>query len=157
MIRCKVEDVLFDKSSNMGVVLLVEEDGERILPIWIGLYETQAILLKMRNYSTARPLTHDLLRECINRLNGVVKYIYISDVVNNVFHAKIYIEADKKEIIIDSRPSDAIALALRANCDIYIDKKILDSNGIDREEFMKKQKKSYIIESVDPSTDEIIH
>ena len=140
MIQCKVETVTFDEVSQMGVILLEEINGKRVLPIWVGIFEAQAALFKIQNSFFPRPLTHDLLKDCIEQLNGHVEYVYLSKVEQNTYYAEICILRNNEKIIIDSRPSDAVALALRFEAHIYVDEKILETNGIDKEEFLKQQK-----------------
>lgn len=137
MIQSKVDSVLFDETSGMGIVLIQELNGERILPIWIGISEAQSILLKLKNNSPPRPLTHDLLKNCIESLNGKVKCISINKIINNTFYAEITLICDGKEIKIDSRPSDAISLAVRCNSSIYVSEELFATNGIEKSHFIK--------------------
>ena len=138
MLLAKVETVTFDEASQMGIILLNVDD--RTLPIWVGLFEAQAILLKLQNSSFPRPLTHDLLRNCIEKLGGKVEYVFINDIIKGTFYAQIHISLKGERIIMDSRPSDAIALAVRVNVPIYIDEKVFESGSVDREEFLEQQK-----------------
>ncbi|MFH2071140.1 MAG: bifunctional nuclease family protein [Elusimicrobiota bacterium] len=140
MISCKIETVTFDDVSHMGVVLLTEKDGRRVLPVWVGLFEAQAILFRLQNSYFPRPLTHDLLKNCIERLNGQVEYILINRIENNTFYAQIHIKHNNNKIVIDSRPSDAIALAVRVETPIYVEEKLFETNGVDKEEFLKEQR-----------------
>ena len=148
MIGCKVETVTFDEISQMGIVLLQEIEGNRILPVWVGIFEAQAILFKLQNQYFPRPLTHDLLKSAIIHLGGKVKHVYINKVEHSTFYAQICIIQNGKEIVVDSRPSDAIAVALRADAPIFVDEKVMDNNGVDKKEFFKEQKdrlyKSYL-------------
>jgi uncharacterized protein len=138
MLLAKVETVTFDEASQMGIVLLTIND--RTLPIWVGLFEAQAVLLKLQNSSFPRPLTHDLLKNCIEKLDGRVEYVYINDIVKGTFYAQIHISRAPGKIIIDSRPSDAIALAVRVNVPIYIDEKVFETSSVDKREFLEQQK-----------------
>ena len=138
MIPVKVETVTFDESSQMGIVLL--DVDKRTLPIWIGLFEAQAILLKLQGTSFPRPLTHDLLKNCIETLGGKMEYILINDIIKGTFYAQIHILLDSKKIAIDSRPSDAIALAVRVNMPVYVDEHVFESTNVDRDDFLKQQK-----------------
>jgi len=140
MIECKVETVSFDELSQMGVVMLTEKNGRRVLPIWIGLFEAQAILFKLQNSFFPRPLTHDLLKNCIEILGGKPVRVVIHKMEQSTFHAEIVIMDGKTEVKIDSRPSDALAWAVRVNAPIFIDKKVMEENSILREEFVKEQK-----------------
>ena len=111
-------------SITESIVFLEEINGIRILPIWIGPFEAQAIALKMSGYTSPRPMTHDLLYRVITTLATNIKKVVISDLIENTFFAKIYLEKDNTIFEIDARPSDAIALAVRAGCPIYINEEI---------------------------------
>jgi bifunctional DNase/RNase len=113
-------------SLTESIVFLDEVNGIRIIPIWIGPFEAQAIALKMSGYTSPRPMTHDLLYRILTKLGVKVKKVVISDLVENTFFAKIYLEKDEKTIEIDSRPSDAIAIAVRSGSPIYVNEKIFD-------------------------------
>jgi hypothetical protein len=140
LVKCKVETVSFDDISQMGVVLLSEEGGDRILPIWIGLFEAQAILFKIHNNFFPRPLTHDLLKNCIEKLGGKPVRVIVSKMEQSTYHAEIVISHGGKEIGMDSRPSDAIALAVRAGVPILVSRLVLTENGVNKDEFIKEQK-----------------
>ena len=161
MILCKVETVTFDEVSQMGVVLLSEKNGKKVLPIWIGIFEAQAILFRLQNSYFPRPLTHDLLKICIEHLSGKVEYIFINKVEQNTYFCEIHIKQNNKEIVIDSRPSDAIALAVRVDAPIYVHEDVFESNGIDKEEFLKEQRdkfyKAYLETMEDEDTGKIKH
>lgn len=144
MIICKVEAVTFDEISQMGIVLLSEKEGKRVLPVWVGIFEAQAILFRLQNSYFPRPLTHDLFKITIEQLGGKVDFIYLNKIEQNTYYAQIHITQEKKELVIDSRPSDAIAVALRVEVPIYIDEKVMDLNAVNKDDFMKNQKeKSY--------------
>ena len=161
MILCKVEGVTFDEISQMGIVLLSEKEGKKILPIWVGIFEAQAILFRLQNSYFPRPLTHDLLKICIEQLSGKVEYIFINKVEQNTYFCEIHIKQNNKEIVIDSRPSDAIALAVRVDVPIYVHEDVFESNGIDKEEFLKEQRdkiyKAYLETMEDEDTGKIKH
>jgi hypothetical protein len=148
MIEVKVVNVAIDANSKMPVIVLKEKAGEKTLPIWIGLFEAQAIALALENVKPPRPLTHDLTKSLIEKLKGKVDKVVISDLRNNTFYAQILIKRDGESIKVDSRPSDAIALALRLNVPIFIDEIVLDKVTIggkpigeaELEEFRKRLK-----------------
>ena len=148
MIEVKVVNVAIDANSKMPVMVLKEKTGEKTLPIWIGLFEAQAIALALENVKPPRPLTHDLAKSLIEKLEGKVDKVVISDLKNNTFYAQILIKKNGESIKVDSRPSDAIALALRLNVPIFIDETVLDKVTIggkpigedELEEFRKKLK-----------------
>lgn len=127
MLHVKVEQLFF---SNMGfVVLLKGSADERTLPIFIGAAEAQAIALQINNVKMSRPLTHDLFKNTLDFLECRVKRIEVCDLKEGTFYAKLILERDGMEMGIDSRPSDAIAVALRADAPIYVSKTVLDQAG----------------------------
>ncbi len=126
-----LEGVRIELPSNKPILLLKEENGNRYLPIWIGPYEASAIALEMSNIKTPRPMTHDLIINIINNLKISIDNIEITEIRNNTFYAIINImNTDKKVIRVDSRPSDAIATAVRSKCDIYVAEQVLESGGL---------------------------
>lgn len=152
MLPVRIESVNFDYATQMGVVVLSDETSQRIVPIWVGLFEAQAILFKLKGSSFARPLTHDLLKNCIETLNGKVEFVYINEISQNTFFAEIHISQNGEKITIDSRPSDAIALALRSNVPVYVSEKVFEISSVDKEEFLRQQKENqfrYYLETLD--------
>jgi len=126
-----LEGVRIELPSNKPILLLKEENGNRYLPIWIGPYEASAIALEMSNIKTPRPMTHDLIINIINNLKISIDNIEITEIRNNTFYAIFNImNTDKKVIKVDSRPSDAIATAVRSKCDIYAAEQVLESGGL---------------------------
>jgi bifunctional DNase/RNase len=117
-------------NDRLRAAILKEKDANRYLPIWIGPPEADAILLKLQNIELARPLTHDLLQAIIDILNATVEYVVVSDLQNDTFYAKIVLIADKEQLEVDSRPSDALALAVRVGAPIYAEAEVLDKAGI---------------------------
>lgn len=148
MIEVDVINVAIDIKSKMPVIVLKEKYGDKTLPIWIGLFEAQAIALAMENIIPPRPLTHDLAKSLIEKLRGKVDRIVINDLRHNTFYAKILIKQNGESIQVDSRPSDAIALALRLKVPIFIEEAVLDKVAVEGspidekevEEFKKKLK-----------------
>jgi hypothetical protein len=112
------------------VVILKEEVAARYLPIWIGPAEADAIAVKLQGASVPRPLTHDLLRSVIDTLGATISFIVVNDLDNDTFYAKIVFNVDGREVEVDSRPSDALALAVRAAVPIYVEESVLDKAGI---------------------------
>ncbi len=129
MVEMKVHGLFFDQESNQSVVVLKEEATGRTLPIWVGLFEANAITMGIEHTWTPRPMTHDLLKNVIEGMNAVVREITVSDLRSNTFYAVISLEVEGKTVKIDSRPSDAIALALRTQSPIFVDEKVLASAG----------------------------
>ena len=130
MIEVTVSKVAIDVNSKMPVIVLKEKDGDKTLPIWIGLFEAQAIALALENVKPPRPLTHDLAKSLIEKLNGRVDRIVISDLRHNTFYARILMRRNGEPLQVDSRPSDAIALALRLKVPIFIDETVLDKIAV---------------------------
>lgn len=143
MIKVKLADLIFDEISQMGIILLEDESTQKVLPIWIGIFESQAILFKLQNMYFSRPLTHDLLKNTIESLGGVVEFVVISSVKENTFYAEIHIKLGEKEVVLDSRPSDAIALAVRTSSPIYVNEDIMTTSAVSKEEFAKEQKEKF--------------
>lgn len=126
--ECQIEGVFAAENAGQisRFVLLAETEGERKLPILIGPYEAQAISLPLEGSRPDRPMTHDLLRNVIDRLDGILDRIVIDDLWNTIYYAKLYIRKGTEEIEIDARPSDAIAMAVRFEVPIYVSEGILD-------------------------------
>jgi bifunctional DNase/RNase len=153
LIKMTLEGVRIELPSQKPILLLKEEKGNRYLPIWIGPFEASAIALEMSNIKTPRPMTHDLIINIINNLKISIDNIEITDIRNNTFYAIINIKnTDNKVIRVDSRPSDAIATAVRSKCDIYVEEHVLEAGGLriqSIEEEVKKFKK--FLDHVEPN------
>jgi len=121
-----VKGLTLDPLTNMPIIILRDVPGSKALPIWIGIFEANAIALEMEKVSTPRPMTHDLIRNIIKEMKARVSRIVINDLKDNTFYAKIHIAQNDSEMIIDSRPSDAIALALRVQAPIFVAKKVIE-------------------------------
>lgn len=126
MIEMKVKGLTLDPLTNVPIVILHELEGERTLPIWVGIFEAHAIAREIENFQTPRPMTHDLIKNVIAGLNGEVSRIVVSDLRDNTFFAEICLRCNGTEVTIDSRPSDAIALALRTDATIFVEEKVLE-------------------------------
>jgi hypothetical protein len=122
-----IKGLMVDPVTNMPIVILREKDGERVLPIWVGIFEANAIALQIENISTPRPMTHDLLRNVIHDLNGKVERVVVSDLRDTTFYALIYLSVGGEPVAVDARPSDAIALALRTQAPIFVEDHVIDS------------------------------
>ncbi len=137
----KVEGLLFDPRSNMYILLLREMDGAATLPIWIGKPEADSIALALGKVMTPRPLTHDLIRNLIENLKVRITRIVITDLLENTYYALIYLTDGRKETPVDSRPSDAVAVALRTSAPIFVEDSILELKNADElEEWLKNLK-----------------
>ena len=126
MLEMKVKGLAVDQSSNVPIVILEDLAKERAIPIWIGLFEAQAIAMKMNDVSLPRPMTHDLIKNILKEVQATVSRIVINDIEDKAFFAVILLSIAGNEVSIDSRPSDAIALALRVDAPIFVAKKVLD-------------------------------
>jgi bifunctional DNase/RNase len=134
-IKMIVATVVVDNITQTPAVVLKEENGERFLPIWIGINEANAIMMELESIKFERPLTHDLIKNIFSTLGIKLKKIEVSDLKHSTYYATLYIEHNGKEYEIDSRPSDAIAIALRLGSDIYVDEIVFDKTR--SSEFLK--------------------
>ncbi len=130
MIEMSVESIRVSLMNYQRVVILKEKMAERYLPIWIGPAEADAIAVKLQGVTVPRPLTHDLLYSVIDDLGAIINSIIVSDLKNDTFYAKINLSVDGKQLEVDSRPSDALALAVRAGVPIYAEEAVMDKAGI---------------------------
>jgi bifunctional DNase/RNase len=130
MIKVTVDSVKVSMLSQHRVVVLKEEDEERYLPIWIGPFEADAITIGLQNVQMTRPLTHDLLKAVIDHMDASVSHIQVNDLRNDTFYAEIVVEQNGRKLPIDSRPSDAIALAVRVGVAIYVADDVMDKAAI---------------------------
>jgi bifunctional DNase/RNase len=127
-IEMTIKGLMVDPVTNTPIVILRDKDGQKVLPIWVGIFEANAIALQIENIDTPRPMTHDLLRNVIHDLKAEVKKIVVCDLQENTFYALIYLALDGRgEVVaIDARPSDAIALALRTRAPIFVEETVID-------------------------------
>ncbi|HEY1910376.1 MAG TPA: bifunctional nuclease family protein [Vicinamibacterales bacterium] len=121
-----IKGLMVDPVTSMPIVILRDKDGERVLPIWVGIFEANAIALQIENIPTPRPMTHDLLRNVITDLKASVQKIVVCDLQENTFYALIYLAMNGVTVAIDARPSDALALALRTRAPIYVEDTVID-------------------------------
>ena len=126
-IEMTIKGLMVDPITNMPIIILRDKDGQRVLPIWVGVAEANAIALQIENVTTPRPMTHDLLRNVISDLKADVTKIVVSDLKENTFYALIYVEVGDAVTAIDARPSDAIALALRTKAPILVEESVIDN------------------------------
>jgi len=138
LMQMKVEGLLFDPRSGMYILLLQQVDGNETLPIWIGKPEADSIALAIGKVITPRPLTHDLIRNIFDGLNVKVTRIVITEIIDNTYYAFIYASDGKREVAIDSRPSDAVAVALRTQVPILVEEAVFDVRRTDElDEWLK--------------------
>jgi uncharacterized protein len=124
-VEMKIRGLMLDPVTNSPIVVLKDEQGQAILPIWVGVYEANAIALEIEKVETPRPMTHDLLKNVFLGLEVRVQKIVVNDLRDDTFFAIIWVEHEGQIMTIDSRPSDALALALRMDCPIFVDEKVL--------------------------------
>ena len=126
-IEMTIKGLMVDPITNMPIVILRDKDGQKVLPIWVGIFEANAIALQIENVATPRPMTHDLLRNVIQDLKASVQKIVVCDLQDNTFYALIYLSLHGDTLAIDARPSDAIALALRTKAPIFVEESVIDN------------------------------
>jgi uncharacterized protein len=126
LIEMTIKGLMVDPTTNTPIVILRDKAGDRVLPIWVGIFEANAIAVQIENVAMARPMTHDLLRNVIADLQATVQRIVVSDLQENTFFAVIYLTAHGETVAIDARPSDAIALALRTRAPIFVEDAVID-------------------------------
>ncbi len=126
-IEMTIKGLMVDPVTNMPIIILRDEGGDRVLPIWVGVFEANAIALQIENVATPRPMTHDLLRNVIQDLDGAVQKVVVSELKENTFFAVIHLLVRGEAVLIDARPSDAIALALRTKAPIYVEEDVIDN------------------------------
>ena len=124
-VEMRIRGLMMDPVTNMPIVVLKDVDGDSVLPIWVGVYEANAIVLEIEKVSTPRPMTHDLIKQLLLGLNTALRKVVVSELRDDTFYAVIWAERDGQVISIDSRPSDALALALRVDCPIFVDDEVL--------------------------------
>jgi bifunctional DNase/RNase len=130
MIEVEVDTIRVRLTGHERLVLLKELEQERQLPIYIGIPEAEAISLELKGYRHSRPLTHDLLLNCVEALGGQLKYVLISELRDNIFYALLHVVRDGETIDIDSRSSDSIAIAVRAKVPIYVAPEVMEEAGV---------------------------
>jgi bifunctional DNase/RNase len=129
-VEMKIRGLVMDPVTNMPIVILKDVNGAAVLPIWVGIYEANAIALEIEKVTTPRPMTHDLLKNLLIGLETRVQKVVVSELRDDTFYALIWLERDGQMMSIDSRPSDALALALRMDCPIYVEDDVLKSSKI---------------------------
>src|SRR3989338_5483104 len=154
MLEMKVDGLTLDPLTNMPIITLKDVSGKRVLPIWVGIFEANAIALQMEKVATPRPMTHDLIKNIIDGMAAKVNHIVINDLRDNTFYATISLSINNHVVNIDSRPSDAIAVALRAEAPIYVAEKVIDmAKGIEisnREDINDSEKWKNWLENLKP-------
>jgi uncharacterized protein len=129
-VEMKIRGLMMDPVTNMPIVILRDTAGSAVLPIWVGIYEANAIALEIEKVNTPRPMTHDLIRNLLMGLDTRVSRVVVNDLREDTFYAVIWLERDGQVISIDSRPSDALALALRVDCPIFVEDDVLKNSKV---------------------------
>ena len=151
-IKMKIKTLLFDPVSNMPIIILKEENSDEILPIWVGLFEANAIAMQMEKIMSPRPMTHDLLKNMLSQCNVILEKVVINELSESTFFATLYLKINGSIQTLDSRPSDAIALALRTDSPIYVDSEVLDkAKNTDTAEMRESDRLRKWLENIDPN------
>ena len=129
-VEMKIRGLMMDPVTNMPIVILKDVSGDAVLPIWVGIYEANAIALEIEKVTTPRPMTHDLIKNLLTGLEARVHKIVVNDLREDTFFAVIWMEQNGKVISVDSRPSDALALALRLDCPIFVEDQVLKTSKL---------------------------
>ncbi|HEX2327322.1 MAG TPA: bifunctional nuclease family protein [Candidatus Angelobacter sp.] len=129
-VEMKIRGLMMDPVTNMPIVVLKDVSSDAVLPIWVGAYEANAIALEIEKVTTPRPMTHDLIKNLMMSFEAHVHKVVVTELRDDTFFAVIWMEKEGKVISLDSRPSDALALALRLDCPIYVDEEVLKSSKI---------------------------
>jgi bifunctional DNase/RNase len=124
-VEMRIRGLLLDPVTNTPIVILKDANSDTVLPIWVGIYEANAIALEIEKVSTPRPMTHDLIKNVLTGLDAHVHKIVVTELKEDTFYAVIWMERDGRVISVDSRPSDALALALRVDCPIFVEDEVL--------------------------------
>ncbi|MBI4366622.1 MAG: bifunctional nuclease family protein [Deltaproteobacteria bacterium] len=155
LIQMKVTGLTIDPFTSMPIIILKDMEEKSALPIWIGLIEASAIATELEKIQLSRPMTHDLLKNILDAVMVQVHRVAVTDLADNTFFARIYLQLNGKEIEMDARPSDAIALALRTKAPIFVEKKVIEKSRKidltkDTDDEAKKQKWIEILENLSP-------
>jgi uncharacterized protein len=129
-VEMKIRGLMMDPVTNMPIVILKDIGSDTVLPIWVGVYEANAIALEIEKVTTPRPMTHDLIKNVLVGLESQVRKVVVTELRDDTFFAVIWVERDGRIISIDSRPSDALALALRVDCPIFVEDEVLKSSKV---------------------------
>ena len=127
-VEMQIRGLMMDPVTNMPIIVLKDVDSDLVLPIWVGIFEANAIALELEKTATPRPMTHDLLQNMARGLNAQVNKVVVSELRNDTFYAVIWMDHEGETVAIDARPSDAIALALRWDCPIYVNREVLENS-----------------------------
>lgn len=126
-IEVRIRGLMMDPATNMPIVVLKDVASDAVMPIWVGIFEINAIAIEIEKATASRPMTHDLTRNLIRHMNGVLEKVVITELRDDTFLAALWIRQGDEPLVVDARPSDAIALALRADCPIYVAEEVMQS------------------------------
>ena len=126
-IEVRIRGLMMDPTTNMPIIVLKDVASDAVMPIWVGIFEANAIALEIEKTAAMRPMSHDLARNLIHHLNARLERIVITELKDDTFYAVLWLKQDNEPVAIDARPSDAIALALRADCPIFVNEKVMES------------------------------
>ncbi|MGB6192712.1 MAG: bifunctional nuclease family protein [Terracidiphilus sp.] len=126
-IEVRIRGLIVDPATNMPIVVLKDVASETVMPIWVGIFEANAIAIEIEKAAAPRPMTHDLTRNLIHYLNGTLERVVITELRDDTFFATLWLRQNEDRLTVDARPSDAIALALRADCPIYVSEQVMQS------------------------------
>ncbi len=129
-VEMKIRGLMMDPVTNMPIVILKDIGSDTVLPIWVGVYEANAIALEIEKVTTPRPMTHDLLKNILAGFEATVEKVVVTELKDDTYHAMIWLRRNGDAIAVDSRPSDALALALRMDCPIFVEDGVLKSSKL---------------------------
>jgi bifunctional DNase/RNase len=152
-IEMKIRGLMMDPAANTPIIILKDVNGDAMLPIWVGAFEANAIAVEIEKLATQRPMTHDLIKNIIWELGASVRRIVITDLIDNTFFAVIEMMRDGQVFTVDSRPSDAIALALRVDCPIYVNDEVVKNSSTSIMEEDSSQQDDWPEDLVDDASD----
>ena len=126
-IEVRIRGLMMDPATNMPIIMLKDVNSEAVIPIWVGIFEANAIASEIEKISTPRPMTHDLTKNLVRHLNAQLERVVITEIKNDTFYAALWLKQGEEPMVVDARPSDAIALALRADCPIYVSEQVMQT------------------------------
>lgn len=126
-IEVRIRGLMMDPATNMPIVMLKDVGSDSVIPIWVGIFEANAIAIEIEKVAAPRPMTHDLTRNLIRHLNAQLEKVVITEIKDDTFHAVLWLRQEGEPLIVDARPSDAIALAMRADCPIFVAEQVMQS------------------------------
>ena len=153
-VKMEVKALIVDPIANMPVIILRDDEEKNFLPIWVGIFEANAIALQMEGVTTPRPMTHDLIKSLISQLDGTVRKVVITRLQENTFYAEIHLDVRGRPVTVDSRPSDAIAVALRVAAPVFVEESVLEQSREqdDSSEIQSSERLRKWFEEADPDS-----